>query len=266
MLSTCTNAVGPGGRARLRISPPIWPATTPSWSARWTSSSAATGGAKVLLYGHSAGGLIVSLWLDRLRRRGADRRQARQRPCAQQPVAGPAGTGDPAHRRHRRDRRGVAVPQEAGGPLSDRGRLRHLTAPRLSRRVRLRPGLETGRRIPGDVRLDQRDQARPRSTASRPRRRGAQPDPAFGPQRPRGSRPRADPARRRRPRCQADRAVGGLHRQSDDDRAHRRRQTRRLPVVGRAAGDRVPRVGELAGLVCSNGRNRPTPQHNPNKG
>ncbi|MDX1886969.1 alpha/beta hydrolase [Mycolicibacterium sp. 120270] len=31
---------------------------------------AATGGAKVLVYGHSAGGLIVSLWLDRLRRRG----------------------------------------------------------------------------------------------------------------------------------------------------------------------------------------------------
>jgi alpha-beta hydrolase superfamily lysophospholipase len=33
--------------------------------------AAATGGAKVLVYGHSAGGLIVSLWLDRLRRRGA---------------------------------------------------------------------------------------------------------------------------------------------------------------------------------------------------
>ncbi len=31
----------------------------------------ATGGANVLVYGHSAGGLIVSLWLDRLRRRGA---------------------------------------------------------------------------------------------------------------------------------------------------------------------------------------------------
>ncbi len=30
----------------------------------------ATGGAKVLVYGHSAGGLIVSLWLDRLARRG----------------------------------------------------------------------------------------------------------------------------------------------------------------------------------------------------
>jgi alpha-beta hydrolase superfamily lysophospholipase len=33
--------------------------------------AAATGGAKTLVYGHSAGGLIVSLWLDRLRRRGA---------------------------------------------------------------------------------------------------------------------------------------------------------------------------------------------------
>ena len=33
--------------------------------------AAATGGAKVLVYGHSAGGLIVSLWLDRLRSRGA---------------------------------------------------------------------------------------------------------------------------------------------------------------------------------------------------
>ena len=33
--------------------------------------AAATGGAKVLVYGHSAGGLIVSLWLDRLHRRGA---------------------------------------------------------------------------------------------------------------------------------------------------------------------------------------------------
>ena len=32
---------------------------------------ASTGGATVLMYGHSAGGLIVSLWLDRMRRRGA---------------------------------------------------------------------------------------------------------------------------------------------------------------------------------------------------
>ena len=33
--------------------------------------AAETGAAKVLVYGHSAGGLIVSLWLDRLHRRGA---------------------------------------------------------------------------------------------------------------------------------------------------------------------------------------------------
>jgi len=33
-----------------------------------------TGGARILVYGHSAGGLIVSLWLDRLRRRGASAR------------------------------------------------------------------------------------------------------------------------------------------------------------------------------------------------
>ena len=32
--------------------------------------TASTGGAKVLMYGHSAGGLILSLYLDRLRRRG----------------------------------------------------------------------------------------------------------------------------------------------------------------------------------------------------
>ena len=48
-----------------------------------------TGAARVLIYGHSAGGLIVSLWLDRMRQRGATRKR-----CsglgAQQPVSGPA--------------------------------------------------------------------------------------------------------------------------------------------------------------------------------
>jgi alpha-beta hydrolase superfamily lysophospholipase len=36
--------------------------------------AAETAGARVLVYGHSAGGLIVALWLDRLRRRGATAR------------------------------------------------------------------------------------------------------------------------------------------------------------------------------------------------
>jgi alpha-beta hydrolase superfamily lysophospholipase len=35
--------------------------------------AAQTAGARVLVYGHSAGGLIVTLWLDRLRRRGLTR-------------------------------------------------------------------------------------------------------------------------------------------------------------------------------------------------
>ena len=36
-----------------------------------------TGSARVLVYGHSAGGLIVSLWLDRLRRRRSSGATAR---------------------------------------------------------------------------------------------------------------------------------------------------------------------------------------------
>jgi alpha-beta hydrolase superfamily lysophospholipase len=39
-----------------------------------TIISGETAGARVLVYGHSAGGLIVTLWLDRLRRRGATAR------------------------------------------------------------------------------------------------------------------------------------------------------------------------------------------------
>ena len=51
---------------------------------------------QVCVYGHSAGGLIATLWLDRLRaaRRG---RGAHRRAGAQQPVLRPARAGDPAH-------------------------------------------------------------------------------------------------------------------------------------------------------------------------
>ena len=72
-------------------------------------------GTRVLVYGHSAGGLIVSLWLDRLRRRRATAARAR-RAGAQQPVARPARPGDPAHPADvDGDRRAVAGPQDAGG-------------------------------------------------------------------------------------------------------------------------------------------------------
>ena len=59
---------------------------------------------RVLVAAHSAGGLIVPLWLDRLRRRGGDRARGRHRADPQQPVARPAGPAVPAHRRHRRRR------------------------------------------------------------------------------------------------------------------------------------------------------------------
>ena len=240
---TCTSAAAPGGRARLRISPPTWPATTPSSSVRWTSSPRPPAGRRCCVYGHSAGGLIVSLWLDRLQRRGATAAKHVNGLVLNSPwldLQGPAilrTVGTAAIGAVSR------LPQKAGGPLADRGRVRHLAASRLSRRIRLRPELEAGRRFPGDLRLDQRDQARARPAAPRAGRRSAQPDPAVGPQRARGARSRSDPARRRGARRQADRPVGGLHRQPDDDRAHRRRQTRRLPVAGRSRAR--PRSDEL---------------------
>ena len=84
------------------------------------------GAADVLVYGHSAGGLIVALWLDRLRRRGDDREASHHRPGAQQPVASIC-TG----RRSCAPRRtGAAIgaivtgPQDAGAAPADRGWLR----------------------------------------------------------------------------------------------------------------------------------------------
>ncbi len=65
---TCTNAAGRGATARRRTSSPTSPTTTPNSIRRWPVIASTPAG-QVLLYGHSAGGLIVSLWLDRLRRR-----------------------------------------------------------------------------------------------------------------------------------------------------------------------------------------------------
>ena len=87
--------------------------------------------ANILLYGHSAGGLIVSLWLDRLRSRGMTQRQGHHRSGAQQPVAGPAGPGDPAHRPHCRGARRAVAGAQANGGAPGRPRVataRHCTA------------------------------------------------------------------------------------------------------------------------------------------
>ena len=128
-------------------------------------------------------------------------------------------------------------------------RLRHQPAPRLRRRVRLRPRLEAARRVSRHLRLDQRDPARSGPAAPRARRRRAEPDPALGPQRSRVARSRGHPARRRGARRRADRALGRLRRQPHDDRADRRRQARRVPVAGRAARGGLPRAGPLAGRL-----------------
>ena len=211
---------------------------------------AATGGAKVLLYGHSAGGLIVSLWLDRLRRRGGTAAKHvnglvlnspwldlqgpailrtvgtaaigavsrfRKKLVARSPTEG--GYGTSLHRDYHGEFDYDLKWKPVGGFPVTFGWIHAIRRGH----ARLHRGLDVG--VPN---LILRSDHSVREV----------PD------------PEADPARRRRPGRQADRAVGGLHRQSDHGGAHRRRQTRRLPVVGRAARGRVPRIGQLAGLVC----------------
>ena len=58
-----------GSRARPAHSPPTWRPTTASWAGGGRHRGGA-GRAGVASTGHSAGGLIVTLWLDRLRDRG----------------------------------------------------------------------------------------------------------------------------------------------------------------------------------------------------
>ncbi len=147
-------------------------------------------------------GSIVSLWLDRLRRRGATARKRVVGPGAQQPVAGPAGPGDPA----------------------DRGRTARRSARcrGCARRTVVRPPAEGGygttlhRDYHGEFDYDLNWKPiggfpvtfgwihairRGHATLHRGLDVGVpEPDPALGPQRARGRRPRQHPARRRRAR------------------------------------------------------------------
>ena len=129
-------------------------------------------GSRVLVYGHSAGGLVVSLWLDRVRRRGATAALGIGRTGAQQPVAGSARPGDPADPADvHGDRGALAGAQDLGGARHRQGRLRADAAPRVPRRVRLQPAVEAAGRLPGDVRLDPRHPARAGHAAPRAGRR-----------------------------------------------------------------------------------------------
>lgn len=59
------------GRSRRDGQTPHFTSNLAHYDNALETALAAIGAADVLVYGHSAGGLIVSLWLDRLRRRGA---------------------------------------------------------------------------------------------------------------------------------------------------------------------------------------------------
>ena len=207
-----------------------------------------TAEARILVYGHSAGGLIVTLWLDRLRRRGA--RSGVSGLVLNSPffdLHGPAilraGVTSAAIRR------GDQVRQQAGAAGDRRRRVRDEPAPRLRRRVRLQPDVEAAGRVSGHGRLDQRGPARADAAAPRAGRRRAEPDPALGPKRARDHRPGDDAARRRGAGRRADRAVGRLRRQPHHRRPRCRRQARRVPVAAACARGRLPRAGGLAGLV-----------------
>ena len=65
----CTNAADPGERGRP-TSPPTCPATTATWVGGAIIAAENQRDVRTVIYGHSTGGLVVSMWLDRVRRRG----------------------------------------------------------------------------------------------------------------------------------------------------------------------------------------------------
>ena len=149
--------------------------------------------ADVLIYGHSTGGLIVPLWLDRMRRRGDIARRHITGLVLNSPWldlqgpailrAAPTGAAIGAISRIRKKR--VVRPPTEGG-------IRRHPAQGVRRRVRLRPEVEADRRLSRHVRLAARHPPRAGQAAPRAGRRCAQPDPAVGSQRAGGHRPRKD--------------------------------------------------------------------------
>ena len=263
---TCRSAAGRGATARRRTSSPTSPAMTPNSNSALAVIAEQDQPAKVLVYGHSAGGLIVSLWLDRMRRRGA---------------AAHAGIGGLVLNSPFLDLHGPAILRlpvtsamiaglsrvRSKGVVrgAHRGRLRHHPAPRLRRRVRLRPAVEAVGRLPDHLRVAARHPPRPGPAAPRARRRCAEPDLAFGPQRARNHRPDGHAVRRRGSRRHPDRQMGGLYRQPQHHRSGGRRQARRVPVAAGAAPGRLSPTGPLAGSTTST-PTTPTPRHRLGKG
>ena len=205
---------------------------------------------KILVYGHSAGGLIVSLWLDRLRRRGgtADKRIAglvlnspwldlqgpailrtagtaaalgavsriRKRLVARPPTEG--GYGTTLHRDYHGDFDYNLRWKPIGGFPVTFGWMHAIRRGHAT----LHRGLDVG--VPNLILRSDRSVREVND-------------------------PGRHPARRRGARRHADRPLGRLHRQPHHDRADRRRQARRVPVPGRTAAGGLPRTGPLARLV-----------------
>ena len=85
----------------------------------------------VLIYGHSAGGLIVALWLDRLRRRGDTARRRITGLVLNSPWLDLQGPGDPAHRADEAPRSARSRASARSGCCARRPRA--ATAPRCTR-------------------------------------------------------------------------------------------------------------------------------------
>ena len=140
-----------------------------------------TGDAPVLLAGHSTGGLVLPLWLDRLNAgTGGAKGAGISGLVLNSPVPRPAGQAVDAELGH------AAVPGDGEDPSvrAAQAAAHHgygcEPARQRARRVGLRPGVEADRGLPGHLRLDQRHPPRPRPPAPGPRRRRAVAGPPLG--------------------------------------------------------------------------------------
>ena len=209
------------------------------------------GPSKVLVYGHSAGGLIVSLWLDRLRSRGATSRQAvtglvlnspwldlqgpailRTAPTAAairavsrlrkrmvvRPATAEGGYGTTLHRDYAGDFDYDLNWKPIGGFPVTFGWIHAIRRGH----AKLHRGLDVG--VPNLI-----------LRSDHSVREVADPDVIQ----------RGDAVLDVKP----DRPLGRLHREPHHDRAHHRCQARRVSVGARTTTGGLPRAGPLAGLV-----------------
>ena len=203
---------------------------------------------EVIINAHSTGGLIAALWADRVRGRGLVQGLVLNSPFLDLNV--------PAHLRVAADvLRGPLSRMSARTvlPLGSGHRVRHEPAPRPSRRVGLRPGVEADRRVPGARGLAGRD---PPGTAQAPRRpRRGRPRPgALRGEGTAAARLRAGGAERgHRARSPADRPLVDQHRPARDVHPGAGRHARPGAVTRARAQAGLRRDGPLADQPATRG-------------